>query len=168
MIKDLVQRYVCDARQVYQACVESLRVSDTPGLSALLRAARNGQIERKGQVTTRDGASYTYRVHGLGYSFNELNEGKVIHFDIILIDGVDHLRFSAWKLHQYASSVGERISEEALTSGLRELSAQESSIVRVLDGPHEYYYDSGGNPEETCTWQAGAGNDILPGAKRGT
>jgi hypothetical protein len=81
-----------------------------------------------------------YHVHGLGYSFDESNSGKVIHFDIIPINGDDRIRFSVWKLHQYAISVGEAISEGSLASESEKLSANESDVVRVVDGPHEYYY----------------------------
>jgi hypothetical protein len=57
-------------------------------LSALLRAARRQEIDRRGEVTSADGSPthpvYDYHIHGAGYSFRELRSGKAIHFDVHL------------------------------------------------------------------------------------
>ena len=76
----------------------------------------------------------------LGYSFKELDSPISVSFDTTLIDGICRIRFSVCKLHQYALSIGEPISEGALAAGLSKLSANDKSVVHVLEGPHEYYY----------------------------
>jgi hypothetical protein len=63
-----------------------------------------------------------------------------VSFDTAIIEGICRIRFSVWKLHQYALSIGEPISEAALAAGLSELIANNKSVVRVLEGPHDYYY----------------------------
>src|SRR5262245_57461278 len=65
---DLLHRYFNDARRTYRACVVELRVSGSPAdLMSMLRAARNREIDRKGQVATSSGEVYdsslTPRIH---------------------------------------------------------------------------------------------------------
>jgi hypothetical protein len=140
MDKELLLRYIRDARQTYRSCVDGLGVPGPTDFCSLLRAARDRRVERRGQVTTKDGVAYTYRVHGLGYSFNNLNNKMSLSFDTHIVDGVCCIRFSAWKLHQYAMSIGQPTSEDVLASQLLRISAVEKNIVHAVEGPHEYYY----------------------------
>jgi hypothetical protein len=138
---DIVQCYLSDAYQAYRACAASLGMHDPlRDLSSLLRAARTRAIPEVGKATASGGAIYEYRVHGAGYSFKELKSGKLIHFDVVLVDDVSHIRFSNWKLQQYAASIGGPLSEAAVASALRRVSATDPSMVHVLDGPYDYDY----------------------------
>ena len=65
MTSDLLSRYIRDARQAYRLCVDGLGVPDPTDFCSLLRAARDQRVERKGQITTKEGVGYTYHIHGL-------------------------------------------------------------------------------------------------------
>jgi len=137
---NLVCRYVRDAHQAYRVCSTRFGISGQPSdLWALLRAARKGQLDKRGEVAA-EGVAYEYRIHGAGYSFKEVGSGKLIHFDVVTVHGSDHVRFSVWELHQYGSSVGELITEAEVASELKKLSDTEPRLVHVQDGPFDYYY----------------------------
>src|SRR5579884_1352713 len=138
---DLLRCYVGDALQAYEACLAGLEVPGSPSdLSALLRAARKGEIDRRGKVTTPEKGVYEYHVHGAGYTFKEGRTGKDIRFDVMPVGGAERIRFTAWDLYKYAASLGEPVTEASAASELRRLSAEEKGIVRVAEGPFEYYY----------------------------
>jgi hypothetical protein len=138
---DQIRRYVRDAHLACQACLAGLGVIDIGfGLSTLVRAAGKQEIDRRGEVTSPDGAVYSYHIHGGGYSFKDLSSGKETHFDVKLVDGVPRIHFGTWKLQRYATSVGEPISQATVASELRRLSAEESSLVHFKEGPFEYWY----------------------------
>jgi hypothetical protein len=141
MGNDLVHRYIRDAHRAYQACMSSLGVPGSRSdLFALLRAARRREIDRRGEITTPEGESYGYHIHGSGYSFEDSNCKKVIRFDVTTVNGSSALRFTAWEVYKYASSIGEPISEATVASELRRISGEESSMGHVLEGQTDYYY----------------------------
>lgn len=140
METELLHRYMGDAHGAYQACLAGLGLAN-PGsdLFALLKAARNSEIDRRGAVTVRGGLVYEYHVHGVGYSFKESGSGKAIHFDVVPIDGVPHIRFSAWMFHQYASSVGEFISVKGVEVKLKALSQSSDLVKNIVEFRYDYF-----------------------------
>jgi hypothetical protein len=137
----LVRHFIEDARQACQDCNKVLALSSTGSdLAQLLQAARRGTIERRGKVAVPGRRVYEYHVHGAGYSFKELPSGKEIHFDVVPVDGVHRIRFSAFSIVRYASSIGIESSPEAAQSLLDKLSEEDSCIVHVIDGPFNYFY----------------------------
>ena len=138
---DFVHRYIRDAHRAYQACMDSLGVTGSRSdLFALLRAARRREIDRRGEVATPEGERYEYHIHGSGYSFEDMGCNKVIRFDVTTDNGNSYIRFSAWEVYKYASSIGESTSEETVASELGRISVGESSMVHVLEGQTDYYY----------------------------
>ena len=137
---ETIHRFIRDAQQVYRAAVDKLRVGDSDlDLAALLRAARRHEIQRRGILQVRDGR-LEYRIHGSGYSFRDLTNGKEVHFDVALVDGHYRIRFSGWELFEYASSVGESLSEEAVGPELNRLCRGVESLVHVREGASDYYW----------------------------
>ena len=137
---ELLHRYIADANQAYQVCLAGLGLANSGSdLSTLTQAARNREIDRRGEVKDQDGVVYEYHVHGSGYSFKESGSGKEIHFDITTIDGVLHIRFSAWKMQRYASSVGESMSENGVAEQLKDLSRSSRLLKNIVELDFDYF-----------------------------
>jgi len=138
---DLVRNFVADAKQACRDCNETLSLSSASSeLVPLQQAARRGAIDRRGKIALPDRRVYEYHVHGAGYSFKELPSGKEIHFDVVPVEGVYRMRFSAISIVRYASGIGVVTSPEAVQSDLNRLSGEHSCIAHVLDGPFDYFY----------------------------
>jgi hypothetical protein len=138
---DLVRAFAEDATQACRDCSIALELSSANSdLVQLQQAARRAAIERRGTIATPSRHTYEYYVHGAGYSFKELSSGKEMHFDVVPVEGVPRIRFSAFSVVRYASSFGMAVSREGVQSDLNRLSQEHSSIVHVVDGPFDYFY----------------------------
>lgn len=141
---DLLRSFIADARQAcrdWNAIHEPL--GSEPELVRLLRAARSSAIDRRGRFATESGRIYDYHVHGAGYSFNEIANGKEIHFDVVSVDGVPRIRFSAWSVIQYVGGVDTVASMEVVRSELDRLGADHHELMHVTEGGLDYYLWSG-------------------------
>jgi hypothetical protein len=136
----LVRSYVHDAVQAYQACTTAIGIS-TPALDlfALLRAARSGEVIRRGEVVTPNGLCFGYHIHGSGYSFTDQSSGRQINFDVCIINDSPCLRFTVWHLQQYASSIGQDITRDAAQDALGEPDVIQSQLIHVTEAGFDYY-----------------------------
>ncbi len=97
MSLELVRSYLHDSVQAYQACAAALGVSSTTlDILALIRAARVGGFNRRGEVTTPEGVGYAYHVHGAGYTFTALASGRRTSFDACVMGDNQCVRFTVW------------------------------------------------------------------------
>jgi hypothetical protein len=136
----LVLNYVRDAVLAYQRCTAALGLPASPlNLSDLLRAARTDRVRRQGELVTQGGIGFRYHVHGTGYSFTELGNGRQTNFDVCIVGGEQCLRFTVWHLLQYASSVGQDLTRDAVLDALQEPDATQSQLVRVTEDGFDFY-----------------------------
>lgn len=134
------QDYATDAIRVYQECCRALIVQvDEFDLQLLSLAARRDQVSRRGNFSGAASNSIDFHIHGSGYSFRDNKSGKVIGFDVDVVEGRQCIRVSPWNLHQYLMSAGQDISEEAIRCELLRLSEGNSRLKRIIAGPHEFY-----------------------------
>lgn len=137
----LIRQYAADARQACGTCMISRGLAEfSQDISALLRAVQKREIERRGEAQGANGNTYEYHIHGSGYTFRERPGGKEIRFDIVLIEGFHHIRFSAWEIFKYLASQGNAISEGQVAAELRTLSIVDSWIAKVNGDSQEWYY----------------------------
>ncbi len=140
MSLELVRSYLHDSVQAYQGCASALGVSGPAlDLFALLRAARSGDINRRGELTTPEGVRYGYHIHGSGYSLTALASGLRTNFDACVVGNNQCVRFTIWHLLQYASSIGQDPLREAVQEALQGPEAVQSQVVHVTEGEFENF-----------------------------
>jgi hypothetical protein len=140
MILQLIRTYLRDAVRTYQSCAEVLGLFDTArDLISLRLAAGKGNVARLGEVVTLTGVRIGFHIHGAGYSFTDHSNGKRINFDVDLIGDRRCIRLSIWCIQEYASSVGEELTREAVEDALREAALTWSQLIHVTNGPFDNY-----------------------------
>lgn len=140
MSLELVRSYVHDAVRAYQACTAVIGISNPPlDLFDLLRAARAGEVMRRGEVVSQDGVRVGYRIHGSGYSFTEQPRGRQTNFDVCVVDDSQYLRFTVWDLLQYASSIGQVLTRDAVQGALDEPDVSQSPLIHMTEAGFDYY-----------------------------
>ena len=136
----LVKSYLHESVQTYQACVAALGVlGPALDLFVLIRAARSGDIDRHGELTTPEGVLYGYHIHGVGYSFTETASGREIHFDACIMENEQCIRFTIWSLLQYASGIGQDLTRETAQTDLQRPEALQLPLIHVTEGGFDFY-----------------------------
>ena len=107
-------------------------------LVRLLLAVRSAAIDRKGRFAAESGRIYDYHVHGAGYSFIEIALGKEFHFDVVSVDRVPRIRFSAWSVIRYMGGVETVASVEAVRSEIDRLGAEHHELMHVTEVGFDY------------------------------
>ena len=140
MSLELVRSYLRDSIQAYRACAAALGVS-SPALDlfAVIRAARSGDVNRRGEFVTLESVRFGYHIHGSGYSLTALASGRQTHFDACVVGNNQCARFTVWHLLQYASSIGQDLTREAVQDALQGPEATQSQLVHVAEAGSDFY-----------------------------
>ena len=140
MSLELIHNYLHDSVQAYRACADALGVS-SPALDilALIRVARSGDFNRRGELTTLGGVRYGYHIHGTGYTFTALASGRETRFDACVVGNNQCIRITVWNLLQYASSIGQVLTREAVQDAIQGPEATHLQLVHVTEGGSDFY-----------------------------
>ena len=140
MSVELVRSYLEECVQTYRACADTLGVA-IPDLDllALLRAARRETIPRSGELTTREGIQFGYRVHGAGYTFTALASGREIWFDVGIKGGNQCIRFTTLSVQRFVAGLGQDVTPGEIEEALQRPDALRLQVVHFTEGASDYY-----------------------------